>query len=187
MKQINENPKIKSDSDQLEELKNDLESACQKGKKPLWLVLLDNLPTLVLIILGALLIFQISLIGAIGYVIYSLLSIVRFWAKICPSCHHYNTYACPCGYGVISAKLFKKREDRSFKKVFKQNIGIVFPNWFVPFIIAIYLLVTQYTQEVLILTITFSMIGFVVIPLISKFVGCKNCEIKEDCPWMQKK
>ena len=183
----NENHKTKSESDQLKEFKNDLESACYKKKIPLWLVLLDNLPTLVLIILGALLIYQISTIGAIGYVVYSLFSIVWFWAKICPSCHLYDTYACPCGYGVISVKLFKKQENKSFIKVFKQNIGVVFPNWFVPFIIAIYLLVIRYTQEVLILTIAFSLIGFVIIPLISKFVGCKNCEIKEDCPWMLKK
>ena len=184
---MKKNIKIKSEPDQLKECNNDLESACHKKKIPLWLVLLDNLPTLLLTILGALLIYQITLIGAIGYVIYSLLSIVWFWAKICPFCHHYNTYACPCGYGVISAKLFSKREDKSFKKVFKQNIGVVFPNWFIPLIIAIYLLLVQYTQNVLILAIAFSLTGFVIIPLISKLVGCKNCEIKEDCPWMQKK
>ena len=177
----------KTKSDQLKEFKSDLESACHTKKIPLWLVLLDNLPTAVLIILGTILIYQISTIGAIGYAIYSLLSIIWFWAKICPFCHHYGTYACPCGYGIISAKLFKKREDKSFKKVFKQNLGVVFPNWFATFIIAIYLLVTQYTQEVLILSIAFGLIGFVIIPLVSKFVGCKNCEIKEDCPWMQKK
>ena len=116
---------------------------------------------------------------------YLVFSVGFFWAKICPYCHHYNTLACPCGYGVISAKLFKKRQDRSFIKVFKRNLVIVFPNWFVPFAIAIYLLVTRYTHQILFLTIAFSLIGFVVIPLISRFVGCKNCEIKEDCPWMK--
>jgi hypothetical protein len=184
---MNEKMNTGFESDHLNEFKNDLESACHSKKIPLWLVLLDNLPTLVLIILGALLIGQLSILGAIAYVFYSLLSIVWFWAKICPFCHHYGTHACPCGYGIVSAKIFRKRADKSFKKVFKQNIGIVFPNWFIPFIIAIFLLVTRYSLKVLILTIAFSLIGFVIIPLISKFVGCKNCEIKEDCPWMQKK
>jgi hypothetical protein len=27
-------------------------------------------------------------------------------------------------------------------------------------------------------------VGFILIPAISKFVGCKSCEIKADCPWM---
>ncbi|OFY25906.1 MAG: hypothetical protein A2X01_03875 [Bacteroidetes bacterium GWF2_35_48] len=175
----------KLESVQLNEIKNVTESPCHKKGIPLWLVLLDNIPTLILFVLGTILVCQISTIGAVIFGAYSLFSVVFFWAKICPFCHHYNTLACPCGYGVISAKLFKKRNDKTFKKVFKQNIGIVFPNWIVPFSIAIYLLVTQYTNELFILTIAFSLIGFVVIPLISKFVGCKNCEIKEDCPWMK--
>jgi hypothetical protein len=80
--------------------------------------------------------------------------------------------------------LFKRGTEKSFKRVFKRNIWIVVPNWFIPFIIAIYLLITQYTIDILIFAISFSLIGFVIIPVISKQVGCKNCEIKEDCPWM---
>ena len=179
------NSAIIPESDQLKELRNDIESPCSKRKIPLWLVFLDNIPTLILFVLGSIIVYQISTIGAVVFFVYALLSVVFFWARICSFCHHYNTLACPCGYGAISAKLFKKRQDKSFKKVFRQNIGIVFPNWFVPFAIAIYLLATRYTIEILILTIAFSLIGFVVIPLISRYVGCKNCEIKEDCPWMK--
>lgn len=160
---------------------------CINDQKSLWLVLLDNFPTLIMFILGAVIISEVSKIGAIFYIFYSLFSIVWFWAKICPYCHHYDTSACPCGYGIISSKLFKKKNDKPFKKVFNQNIGIVFPDWFVPIIIAIFQLLNSYTQKVLILTIIFSLIGFVIIPVISKMVGCKNCAIKESCPWMQKK
>jgi hypothetical protein len=49
---------------------------------------------------------------------------------------------------------------------------------------AIYLITMSYTKEIFILTISFILIGFFVIPIISKLVGCKNCDIKEDCPWM---
>jgi hypothetical protein len=111
-------------------------------------------------------------------------SVVWFWAKICPYCHHYDTLACPCGYGAISSKLFKKGTGKSFIKVFRRNIGIQFPNWFVPLAFAIYLISTGYTKEILVLTVSFVLTGFVIIPVISKLVGCKNCEIKEDCPWM---
>jgi hypothetical protein len=174
-------------SDQLKELRNVIESQCNKKGIPLWLVLLDNIPTLILFILGAIIVYHISTIAAVIFVFYALFSVVFFWARICPYCHHYGTLACPCGYGVISAKLFKRRKDKSFIKVFKKNLVIVYPNWFVPFAIAIYLLVTRYTNQLLILIIAFSLIGFVVIPLISRLVGCKNCEIKEDCPWMKVK
>lgn len=157
---------------------------CHSRKIPIWLILLDNIPTLLLFLLGFLIIYQVSLTGAVAFGAYALFSVVWFWAKICPYCHHYDTLACPCGYGAISPKLFKRGTEKSFKRVFKRNIWIVVPNWFIPFTIAIYLLITKYTAEILILTISFSLVGFVIIPVISKLVGCKNCEIKEDCPWM---
>lgn len=159
-------------------------SPCHSRKIPIWLVMLDNIPTLLLFVLGVLIINKLTTTGAAAYGAYTLFSVVWFWAKICPYCHHYETYACPCGYGIISPKLFKKRETTSFKRVFRRNILIVFPNWFVPVLIAIYLLATRFEKEVLYYTIIFSITGFVVIPVISKLVGCKNCEIKDDCPWM---
>lgn len=159
-------------------------SPCHSRRIPLWLVLLDNIPTLFLFILGFLIINMVSLAGAVIFGAYALFSVVWFWAKICPYCHHYGTYACPCGYGAISPLFFKKRDSKSFRKVFRRNLVIVFPNWFVPSGVAIYLLIEHYSAEILILAIIFSIIGFIIIPVISKQVGCKNCEIKDDCPWM---
>jgi len=167
------------------QITNPLQAApCQSVKIPTWLVLLDNVPTLMLFILGVLIINELTTAGAVVFAAYTLFSVVWFWAKICPYCHHFGTYACPCGYGAISPKFFKKRNTKSFKKVFKRNLIIVFPNWFVPILAAVYLLVKSFSNEILIYTIIFSIIGFVIIPLISKLVGCKNCEIKDDCPWM---
>jgi hypothetical protein len=159
-------------------------SPCHSKKIPLWLVLLDNVPTIILFILGAAIIYQLTAIGSMIFLFYAVFSVIWFWAKICPYCHHYNTHACPCGYGIISANIFKKQDSKSFKKVFRRNILIVFPNWFVPAAVAIYLLLISYSIKLLILTIAFCVIGFLIIPLISKLVGCKNCEIKDDCPWM---
>jgi hypothetical protein len=157
---------------------------CHSGRIPLWLVLLDNVPTILLFFLGFLIMNIISTAGAILFAVYAVVSVVWFWARICPYCHHFETYACPCGYGIISSRLFSRKDASLFKKVFRRNILIVFPNWFIPFLVGLYLLITQYSFKVLVLLIVFSIIGFLIIPLISKLVGCKNCEIKEDCPWM---
>lgn len=167
-----------------EKINIDNTTPCHSRRIPLWLVLLDNIPTLLLLLLGFLIIRELTLTGAVFYGIYAAISIVWFWAFICPYCYHYDTYACPCGYGIISAKMFKRKDDRSFRKVFRRNIIIQYPNWFVPLGVAIYLLITYYSRVILVLTISFIIIGFIVIPAISKLVGCKNCEIKEDCPWM---
>ncbi len=157
---------------------------CSSKKIPLWLVLLDNIPTMLLFILGFLIIEKISLVLAILFAAYTIFSVVWFWAKICPYCHHYDTHACPCGYGVISSRFFRRKDNRSFRKVFSRNIGIQYPNWFVPFAVAIFLIITRYSMEILVITILFALVGFVIIPLISKLVGCRNCEIKNECPWM---
>jgi hypothetical protein len=162
----------------------ELAEPCHQRKIPVWLVLLDNVPTLLLFLLGFLIINQASLTGAIAYGIYAISSVVWFWARICPYCHHYDTFACPCGYGVISARIFKRRDSKHFKRVFRRNIVVQFPNWFAPVSVALYMLIKEYSASMLLLTILFSLIGFVIIPVISKQVGCKNCEIKEDCPWM---
>ena len=157
---------------------------CHSKKIPLWLVLLDNIPTIFLFILGFLIINVISTFAAILFIIYAIFSVVWFWTRICPYCHHFGTYACPCGYGIVSSKLFSRKNSSSFRKIFRRNILIVFPNWFVPLAIGIFLLLKQYSVRILVLMIIFSITGFVIIPLISKLAGCKNCEIKEDCPWM---
>ena len=157
---------------------------CHSKKIPLWLVMLDNIPTLLLFSIGFIIVSQVSLAVALAFATYTLFSVVWFWAKICPYCHHFNTSACPCGYGIISAKIFKRKVNKSFREIFRKNIGVQFPNWFVPLAIAAYLISTSYSETILYLTISFVITGFIIIPAISRLVGCRNCEIKEDCPWM---
>jgi len=177
------NPQIENERSELLKNKN-IKVPCHLKKIPLWLVLLDNVPTLLLFFLGFIIVHQVSVLGAVIFGVYALFSVVWFWARICPYCHHYDTLSCPCGYGAISSKIFKGRDSKLFKKVFRRNITIQFPNWFVPLAVVIYLISTRYSKGNLYLAISFVIIGFVIIPAISKLVGCRNCKIKEDCPWM---
>ncbi|MBN1797586.1 MAG: hypothetical protein JW822_03355 [Spirochaetales bacterium] len=158
---------------------------CRKSI-PLALVLLDNVPTLILFILGTLIVSVLNPLYGTFYIIYSAFGIFWFWAKICPYCAHYDTLSCPCGYGFISAKLSKRKTGKEFKKVFRANIGILFPCWFIPPAVGTYLLLDYFSFYLLIYVVLFCIIGFLIIPLISKLAGCRNCEIKEDCPWMNK-
>jgi hypothetical protein len=159
---------------------------CQK-EISIWLVLLDNLPTLLLIGIGAIIISFASTIGTIMYLSYSIFSIIWFWARICTTCDFYDTRSCPCGYGRISSFLFKKQEHKSFKKAFKRNIIVLFPWWFIPPLLGMYILIKEFSTLLLSLVIAFCIVGFIIIPFISRFVGCKNCSEKENCPWMKSK
>lgn len=88
------------------DLKNssDLSTPCHSKKITLWLVLLDNIPSIFLFILGFLIINLFSATGAIIFAVYVLISVIWFWARICPYWHHFGTHCCPCGYGAISSK-----------------------------------------------------------------------------------
>ena len=160
--------------------------ACARAV-PGWLVLLDNVPTLAMYLLGAAILWPLGIGWAAAYLLYSAVSIVLFWKCICPYCHHYGTRACPCGYGVVSARLFRSKRDagEDFRSVFRDNIGVVFPSWFVPPAVGLCLLWWEFTPARLWLLVAFCVVGFALIPLISKLVGCRNCSVREDCPWMK--
>lgn len=161
----------------------DVSPACQRVV-PRWLVLLDNLPTLALFLLGAALMARFNRPLGLVYLLYCGLSILAFWGRICVHCHHFGSRACPCGYGVLAPKLFNWKGDQNFRQVFRRNIVILFPCWFLPPIAGAYLLKAGFSWKLAGLLAVFCVIGFLVVPLISKYVGCRGCELRDQCPWM---
>jgi hypothetical protein len=178
-------PELRSMAERLEKNAADcgIPAVCERIV-PAWLVILDNAPTLVMFFLGSALIWKIHPVFSVLFLIYCGLSIVLFWRLICPWCHHYGSSACPCGYGKISSQFFKRKTGREFKRVFRKNIGILFPCWMVPLGTGLCLLWTKFTWPLFSLFLAFCIVGFVLIPAISKLVGCRSCEIKAECPWM---
>jgi hypothetical protein len=151
---------------------------------PSWLVLLDNIPTAILFLLGAALAGIVWRPLAIFMMLYNLSSIILFWSLICRYCRHFGTRACPCGYGVIGARYFSRKEEGNFRKIFRKNIAIMYPCWFIPLGAGIYLLYARFSREILMIFAAFVIVGFVLIPAISRFVGCRGCDLKDQCPWM---
>ncbi len=160
-----------------------IRDACERVV-PLWLVLLDNLPTAVLFLLGAALTGMVWRPLGAAMLVYNLLSIVLFWKLICRHCRHLGTRSCPCGYGVLAARYFKGIPGSDFRKIFRKNIAIMYPCWFIPFAAGVTLLLTRYSHGIVLLFAAFVVVGFIVIPFISRFAGCKGCSLKSECPWM---
>jgi hypothetical protein len=160
-------------------------NACDRNV-PAWLIALDNAPTAVLFLLGTAIVWNLHPILSLIFLGYCCLSIVLFWKLICPWCHHFGTAGCPCGYSRIAARLFKRKTGKEFRRVFRRNIVVVFPCWFFPLGVGIYRLWTAYSPVLLFLFLTFCLVGFVLIPAISKFVGCRSCDVKDQCPWMSR-
>ena len=151
---------------------------------PAWVVFVDNAPTAAMFALGTILTWQIGWPFGAAYLAYCALAIVAFWGRICTWCHHFGTRACPCGYGVIAPLLFQRRTGREFRQVFRANIAIMFPCFFIPPIAGAVLIWNGTTRSILVTLVAFCLIAFAAIPMISKLVGCKGCEIRDECPWM---
>jgi len=151
---------------------------------PAWVVFVDNAPTGAMFALGTVLMWQVGWAFGAGYLAYCVLAIVAFWGRICPWCHHFGTRACPCGYGVVVPLLFERRTGREFRQVFRANIGIMFPCFFVPPIAGAVLVWPGPTRSLVVILAAFCVIAFAAIPMISRLVGCRGCAIRDQCPWM---
>ncbi len=179
----------KKDQPEVQESDCDIPNQCER-QVPLWIVIVDNIPTLSLFILGTILGIMVWWPVGILFAIYCPFSIVYFWARICTYCHHFDTRACPCGYGVLAPRFFKFKGAKNFKTVFKYNIFIMFPVFLFPPLFGAFVVVRDWLEgdglnvPAFVLLVAVSVIGFVIIPAISKFVGCRGCEIKDKCPWM---
>jgi uncharacterized membrane protein len=147
-------------------------------------IFIDNIGTMSLWILASLLLIQINWWYLIPFWIYVPFSVVWFWRFICTYCAHYGTGCCPCGYGHIAAKVFLFRDETQFKKRFNQNIGMVMGYWIVPTVAGIYLMIYDYSLISLIIFIAVIIDGYILIPVISRNVGCKECPTRDECPWI---
>jgi len=87
-------------------------------------------------------------------------------------------------YATVAGKLFKKRDMKKFAIMFKRHMVVVFPAWFIPVFAGVYILIGEFTVEMLILLIAFILDAFVVLPIFSRRYGCNYCDLRDQCPWM---
>jgi hypothetical protein len=151
---------------------------------PAWLILLDNIPTLSLFILGALLFGILWWPLSIIILGYDSLAVIMFWGLICRHCQHFDTKACPSGYGRVAPRYFNRLGGKNFREVFRKNIVIMIPCWIAPLGVGTYLLLARFSQAILILYLSFAAVGFILIPPISRLAGCKGCDLRKKCPWI---
>jgi len=151
---------------------------------------IDNLPYILMTILGALILILgtgASITGWLLAGLYTFYSIAgAFWIIICvcPYCHHYSMRTCPCGYGQISAKLRKVQDQSRFIEKFKKHIPVIIPLWIIPMIAGVIFLHKNFTLSLLSLVVLFVIDAYLVLPLLSRKYGCAHCPQKSTCPWM---
>ena len=155
-----------------------------------WETLVANLPYMVMVVLGAGTIAVAfggtpwALVGAAGYFVYGVVG--AFWIMVfmCPSCAYYGTRECPCGYGMISARLVRQQDLACFSAKFKIHIPIIVPIWLIPAACGGVALYRSFSWTVVVLVVVFVVNSYVILPLVAKRHSCADCPQKEDCPWM---
>jgi hypothetical protein len=154
---------------------------------------IDNLPYMVMVVLGAVIFrtgFESVVLGwvtAALYFAYGLLGALWIILFVCPYCHFYDTSSCPCGYGQISAKLRPKKDDSLFIKKFKKHIPVIVPLWIAPVIAGVVFLIKGFSTWMLMLVVVFAIDSFILLPLMSTKYGCAHCPQRDVCPWMKHK
>jgi hypothetical protein len=148
-------------------------------------ILIHNIPLLSMYVLGVVIVSIFSLFWGILFIVYIIISNILFMIWICKYCPHYGTRTSVCGYGLVTKKLTKRKSPREFNKAFKRYIAVLFPDWFAPLFVGIYLLTIEFDWILLILVVAFTLIAFVGVLYVSKSDSCDTCKLRKNCPWMK--
>ncbi len=145
--------------------------------------LLNNIPGMLTYALGSVILFHLWVLFGVLYLFFCIIGIVLFWTLICSHCPSYDKRCCPCGYGTVSSRFFKKGDPSRFPRMFKTYIPVFSLIWIFPLLGGVILLLGNFALYYLLLVLSFFIVGFVLVPLFSRVHGCKDCSMKEKCPW----
>ena len=155
-----------------------------------WQTTAANLPYAAMLLLGAAMLACAAKSpfwgwsGAVGYAAYGIIGAVWIMVLVCPYCAYYDTRACPCGYGWLAAKLARKGSHECFAEKFRRHIPVIVPLWLIPVVCGGVALWRGFSLAMVLLMTAFVVNSYVILPLVSKRHGCKECPQKEGCPWM---
>jgi len=152
--------------------------------------IIANLPYAVMLLLGSVTIASAfgrstwAWTGAVAYVAYGIAGAVWIMVFVCPYCGYYDTRSCPCGYGLLAVRLARKGSHECFAEKFRRHIPVIVPLWLIPVVCGSIALWRAFSWPMVLLLSAFVVNSYVILPLVSRRHGCKECPQKEGCPWM---
>jgi hypothetical protein len=152
--------------------------------------LIANLPYAGMLLLGAITIAASyafsawALLCAGGYLVYGILGALWIMIFVCPYCGYYATRTCPCGYGMVAARIAARGDRTCFAEKFRRHIPVIVPLWIVPVACGGLALRHSFSGWLAGLIAAFVVESWVILPLASKQHGCADCPQKDACPWM---
>lgn len=123
--------------------------------------------------------------AAAAYLAYGIGGALWIMVFVCPYCHYYATRGCPCGYGLLAARLAPRGGRECFTAKFKRHIPVIVPLWFIPPIAGAVALWHAPAWDLAALLALFALDAFLILPLTARRHSCGDCPQRDDCPWMR--
>ncbi len=155
-----------------------------KENYPIGIVIGSNLLSLLIYVIGAIILFQLSIIWVICYVIFILFLELRLLGGHCVDCYYYGK-TCAFGKGRLSSLFFRRGDPEKFSrmKLTWKDILPDFLAFMVPVLAGILLLVQEFAWTILILTIALLLLGLIGNALVRGHLACRYCRQREiGCP-----
>jgi len=151
---------------------------------PFWMVIISNIVSLSIYIIGGFLVYQIGLIWFLLYILYILILEVKLLRGHCVNCYYFGK-TCFSGKGRLSSLFFKKGEPAKFNdiKITWKDIITDFLVTVIPLIAGIFILIKGFNWTILLLVVLLFFLGFVGSGLVRGQLACKYCKQRElGCP-----
>lgn len=155
---------------------------------PIWTVIIVNIFQLLVYVSGAYILFRLSFIMGILYILYILLLEFFLYKEACPNCYYYGKL-CAFGKGKIAALFFKKGDPKKFCereltwKDFVWQILVVL----VPLVVGIALLISRGFHLLTLIALLYPVLSWLVLnPIIYGRLACPHCrQGKKCCPALE--
>jgi len=160
-----------------------MENSCYENY-PLKIVLLSNLLSLSIYIIGAYILFNLAIIFGILYLIYCLFLEIRLLRKSCINCYYYGK-TCGFGKGRLSSLFFKKGDNSKFPQ---QEISWkdMIPDLMIfifPLVGGVIILISKFSWIILLLILILLILSSIGNAIIRGVFTCKYCkQHKLGCP-----
>lgn len=151
---------------------------------PLRIVLLTNLFSITIYLIGSYLLLNLGILFAVLFVAYIILIEIRLLAKSCKDCYYYGK-VCAFGKGKCSSLFFKKGEPDNFLKteITMKDIIPDFLTFIFPLIGGIVLLLSTFSWLIIVLLVILVILGFGGNAVVRGWFACKYCKQREiGCP-----
>ena len=154
---------------------------------PTQIVIVSNLLSFLIYIIGAYILYQFSFIWVICYVLFILLLEFRLLSGHCVDCYYYGK-TCAFGKGRLSSRFFSRGQPERFNhmKITWKDIVPDFLVFIVPVVAGIILLIQVFSLTILILIIALFLLGFFGNAFVRGQLACKYCKQRAiGCPAAQ--